>query len=207
MDHNIDNSKKKDCSYEFINKLIEKNRINEALECIEKYKLEKEFSVRALIYKLINGNCIKHALSWAEKYKLEKESLFSGNYSHPLYKRISMDAYGIYHISTFMPHGKIKHPSAYLTLTSASGVKQHTQVTESATFFGSDPKCQYKLKACFISKRHVLLLREIGGFALIHLGNCYPPKVNGIKIDHQKLNHGDIIEIGKLQLTFNIGVC
>lgn len=95
--------------------------------------------------------------------------------------------------------------AAYLSVTSASGVRQHVPITKAAIFFGSHSKCDYHLEGWFISKRHVLLLREETGFRLVHLGNKRPPKVNGIEIDDQKLKHGDVLEVESMRMTFNIG--
>lgn len=95
--------------------------------------------------------------------------------------------------------------AAYLSITGASGVRQHTPITKTAIFFGSDPKCDYQVEGWFLNKRHVLLLREDTGFRLIHLGNKRPPKVNSAEVDDRRLKHGDVIEIESLRMTFNIG--
>jgi len=95
--------------------------------------------------------------------------------------------------------------AAYLTVTGASGVRQSIPITKSAIFFGSSPKCDYHIEGWFISKRHVLLLREETGFRLIHLANKRPPKVNGEEIDDHKLKHGDVLEVEGIRMTFNIG--
>lgn len=95
--------------------------------------------------------------------------------------------------------------AAYLSVTGASGVRQHTPITKTAMFFGNDPKCDYHIDGWFVSKRHVLLLREDTGFRLIQLGSKRPPKVNGVEVDDRKLKHGDVIEVEGIRMTFNIG--
>ena len=95
--------------------------------------------------------------------------------------------------------------AAYLSVTGASGVRQHIPITRTALFFGSHPKCDYHIEGWFISKRHAMLLREETGFRLIHLGNKRPPKINGVEIDDQKLKHGDVLEVEGIRMTFNIG--
>jgi len=95
--------------------------------------------------------------------------------------------------------------AAYLSVTGASGVRQHIPITKAAIFFGNHPKCDYRIDGWFISKRHVLLLREDTGFRLIHLGSKKPPKINGVEIDDQKLKHGDVLDIEEIRMTFNIG--
>lgn len=105
----------------------------------------------------------------------------------------------------FMQAKKQAALAAYLTVTGASGVRQQIAISKAAIFFGSHPKCDYKIEGWFISKRHVLLLREEAGFRLIHLGSKKPPKINGIEIDDQRLKHGDVLEIEGIRMTFNIG--
>lgn len=114
---------------------------------------------------------------------------------------MSMDAHDI----ALMHVKKQAALAAYLSVTGASGVRQQISITKTAIFFGSHQKCDYKLEGWFISKRHVLLLREETGFRLIHLGNKRPPKINGIEVDDQKLKHGDVIEVEGIRMTFNIG--
>ncbi len=95
--------------------------------------------------------------------------------------------------------------AAYLTMTGASGVRQQIPITKTAIFFGSHPKCDYRIDGWFISKRHALLLKEDSGFRLIHMGSKKPPKVNGEEVDDHKLKHGDLIEVEDIRLAFNIG--
>lgn len=95
--------------------------------------------------------------------------------------------------------------AAYLTVTSASGVRQNIPINKTAIFWGNHPKCEYRIEGWFMSKRHVTLLREDTGFRLIHLGSKRPPKVNGVEIDDQKLKHGDVLEIEGMRMIFNIG--
>ena len=103
--------------------------------------------------------------------------------------------------------GVKKHTTlaAYLSIVSVSGIRQQIPIKKTTMFFGTHPKCDYQVNGWFISKRHVLLLREATGFKLIHLGNKKPPKINGIEIDEQKLKHGDIIDVENIRMTFNIG--
>ncbi len=103
--------------------------------------------------------------------------------------------------------GVKKHSTlaAYLTITNTSGIRQQVVINRPAIFFGSHPKCDYQIEGWFISKRHVLLLREETGFRLIHLGTKKPPKINGVEVDDQKLKHGDVLDIENLRLVFNIG--
>ncbi len=96
-------------------------------------------------------------------------------------------------------------PAAYLTITNASGIRQQIVINKTAIFFGLSPKCDYQIEGWFISKRHVILLREDTGFRLIHLGPKKPPKINGVEIDDQKLKHGDVLDIENLRLVFNMG--
>lgn len=95
--------------------------------------------------------------------------------------------------------------AAYLTTTTASGVRQNIPITKTAIFFGGHPRCDYHLEGWWISKRHVVILREETGFRLIHLGSKRPPKINGTEIDDQKLKHGDLLEVEGIRMTFNIG--
>lgn len=100
-----------------------------------------------------------------------------------------------------------KQPSlaAYLTVTGASGLKQNISINKVATFFGSDPSCDFVVEGWFVSKRHALLLREETAFRLVHLGNKRPPKVNGAEVDDCKLKHGDVLEVENIRMAFNIG--
>ena len=114
---------------------------------------------------------------------------------------MSMDAHDIA-IMGLKKHATL---AAYLTVVGGAGVRQQVSLTKPAVFFGSHAKCDYQIEGWFVSKRHVLLLREDTGFRLIHLGNKKPPRINGIEIDDQKLKHGDILDIENIRMTFNIG--
>ncbi|HON45425.1 MAG: FHA domain-containing protein [Planctomycetes bacterium] len=135
---------------------------------------------------------------WTEEKLDEDEDAIKSNMQE---LTMSMDANDI----AIMGIKKQTSLAAYLTLMNANGIRQNVSITQTAIFFGASPKCDYPLEGWFISKRHVLLLKEETGFRLIHLGVQKPPKINGIKIDNQKLKHGDVIDIENIRLVFNIG--
>ncbi|NUM34865.1 MAG: FHA domain-containing protein [Candidatus Brocadiae bacterium] len=153
----------------------------------------------------------KHSITFLYD-EAEKELLEEGSQTEVMPKKdsgksdiqgmtMSMDAHDI----AVMGIKKQATLAAYLSVVSQSGVRQNIPITKIAIFFGIDPKCDYKVEGWFISKRHVLLLREETGFRLVHLGHKKPPKINGIEIDDQKLKHGDILDIENIRMTFNIG--
>ena len=55
-----------------------------------------------------------------------------------------------------------------------------------------------------VSKRHAEFTFENGSWAIRDLGSSNGIAVNGERVDHMRLEHGDLIQLGRLELVFNL---
>ncbi len=78
-------------------------------------------------------------------------------------------------------------------------------LSEAQNLMGRDPECQLFVDSKFFSRRHAIISREQGGWAITDLNSTNGTKVNGRKISKVMLTDGDVIVVGKHRLTFSSG--
>lgn len=67
---------------------------------------------------------------------------------------------------------------------------------------GRTAECDVTLDDANVSRRHAEIRPEAEGFALVDLGSTNGSYVNGVRIDHRVLNHGDVLTFGNSRCTF-----
>ena len=69
---------------------------------------------------------------------------------------------------------------------------------------GRSRECDVVVSDPNVSRRHIELRRGERGWAAIDLGSTNGMKVNGRRLGHAELEHGDRITIGITDLTFEL---
>ncbi len=67
---------------------------------------------------------------------------------------------------------------------------------------GRSPDCDIFLDDITVSRRHALLVRQRGGYAIEDQGSLNGTFVNRRRVDSVQLEDGDEVQIGKYKLTF-----
>ncbi len=78
-------------------------------------------------------------------------------------------------------------------------------LSEAQNLLGRDPECHLHVDSKFFSRRHAIISREQGGWAVMDLNSTNGTKVNGRKVSKVMLADGDVIVVGKHRLTFTAG--
>jgi pSer/pThr/pTyr-binding forkhead associated (FHA) protein len=67
---------------------------------------------------------------------------------------------------------------------------------------GRSPDSDIFLDDVTVSRRHAVLAREGAGFSIEDLGSLNGTFVNRRRVDAQRLEDGDEVQVGKYRLTF-----
>ena len=70
--------------------------------------------------------------------------------------------------------------------------------------FGRGKDVSYTLNHKTISRNHFVVSFDNGSYSIQDLGSSNGTLVNGVKVSQSKLNHGDVIGVGEILLTFHI---
>ena len=70
------------------------------------------------------------------------------------------------------------------------------------TRIGRSPDCEIFLDDVTVSRDHAVLVERDGGFSIEDQGSLNGTFVNRRRIDNQRLENGDELQIGKYRLTF-----
>jgi pSer/pThr/pTyr-binding forkhead associated (FHA) protein len=70
------------------------------------------------------------------------------------------------------------------------------------TRIGRSPDCEIFLDDVTVSRNHAVLVERDGSFVVEDQGSLNGTFVNRRRIDNQKLENGDELQIGKYRLTF-----
>ena len=79
------------------------------------------------------------------------------------------------------------------------------RLDEKATSIGRHPDSDVFLDDITVSRRHVAVERDDGGYALRDVGSLNGTYVNRKRVDEARLTHGDEVQVGRYRLTFVIG--
>ena len=74
--------------------------------------------------------------------------------------------------------------------------------TGAQTRIGRSPDCEIFLDDVTVSRNHAVLVERDGSFVVEDQGSLNGTFVNRRRIDNQKLENGDELQIGKYRLTF-----
>jgi hypothetical protein len=77
---------------------------------------------------------------------------------------------------------------------------EHDRVT-----VGRHPDSDIFLDDITVSRRHVTIERDGGGFTLRDVGSLNGTYVNRARVDEARLRHGDELQIGRYRLSFVLG--
>jgi pSer/pThr/pTyr-binding forkhead associated (FHA) protein len=75
---------------------------------------------------------------------------------------------------------------------------EHTNV-------GRHPDSEIFLDDVTVSRRHVVIDRNEGGYVLRDVGSLNGTYVNRVRADEAALRHGDEVQVGRYRLSFVIG--
>jgi adenylate cyclase len=69
---------------------------------------------------------------------------------------------------------------------------------------GRDPSCDvvFPSNSVGVSRRHAVIAREGSGWSITDVGSQNGTRVNGVPITAQSLHHRDLINLGRLEVTF-----
>ena len=70
--------------------------------------------------------------------------------------------------------------------------------------FGRGKDVSYTLNHKTVSRNHFVVSFDNGSYSIQDLGSSNGTLVNGVKVSQSKLNHGDVIGVGEILLTFHI---
>jgi hypothetical protein len=70
------------------------------------------------------------------------------------------------------------------------------------TLIGRSPDCEIFLDDVTVSRRHAILIRQGGGYAVEDQGSLNGTFVNRQRIERAALESGDELQIGKYRMTF-----
>ena len=79
------------------------------------------------------------------------------------------------------------------------------RIESPSTSIGRHPDSDVFLDDVTVSRRHVLLERDAGGFRLRDAGSLNGTYVNRRRVDDARLDSGDEVQIGRYRLTFLVG--
>src|SRR5947209_3980267 len=93
---------------------------------------------------------------------------------------------------------------AYLILSMRGDELDRRELVE-PTVIGRAPDCDVAVHDILLSRKHCLLEQSGDGWAIIDLDSKNGTFVNGSKVDVQALRDGDVVEIGKLEVSYHSG--
>ena len=73
------------------------------------------------------------------------------------------------------------------------------------TAIGRHPDSDVFLDDITVSRRHVEISRDDGGYVLRDVGSLNGTYVNRERVDEARLQHGDEVQIGRYRLSFVLG--
>ncbi|MBV8691055.1 MAG: FHA domain-containing protein [Actinobacteria bacterium] len=79
---------------------------------------------------------------------------------------------------------------------------ERVRVLDDAVTIGRLPECEVPLNDQNVSRRHAEVRREGDEFVVVDLGSTNGTKVNGTRVQKQRLNDGDEITVGSSTLRF-----
>ena len=92
-------------------------------------------------------------------------------------------------------------PGAHLVVMAGQPAKTDFEVREHAVI-GREPGCEVELSEAAVSRRHAEIEWTYPGYVLRDLGSRNGTFVNSAEIDEFVLEHGDLIEVGLVQMRF-----
>ena len=75
-------------------------------------------------------------------------------------------------------------------------------MNEGDNVIGRNPACQVSLSDKAVSRKHALIRFEGSKLTAFNLGSPATTEVDGMKLDGLKVSNGDMLTIGKTELTF-----
>ena len=75
-------------------------------------------------------------------------------------------------------------------------------ISEGDNVIGRNPACQVALSDKAVSRKHALIRFEGSKLTAFNLGSPATTEVDGMKLDGLKVSNGDMLTIGKTELTF-----
>ena len=75
-------------------------------------------------------------------------------------------------------------------------------ITEGDNVIGRNPACQVALSDKAVSRKHALIRFECSKLTAFNLGSPATTEVDGMKLDGLNVSNGDLLTIGKTELTF-----
>jgi hypothetical protein len=101
------------------------------------------------------------------------------------------------------PHAEPAVEGPALVVRSGGGrAGEHFIPEGERTSIGRSPDCEIFLDDVTVSRRHAVLLKEDGGYAVEDQGSLNGTFVNRKRIERAPLESGDELQIGKYRMTF-----
>jgi hypothetical protein len=79
------------------------------------------------------------------------------------------------------------------------------RLDDATTTIGRHPDSNVFLDDITVSRRHVTIERDPGGYMLRDVGSLNGTYVNRKRVDEARLRHGDEVQIGRYRLSFVVG--
>ena len=95
-----------------------------------------------------------------------------------------------------------RQPTVCLSYT-LEGKPLTVAVHATKAVLGRDPSCDVVFPGnSVVSRRHAVIAREGSGWSITDMGSQNGTRVNGVRITTQSLRHRDLINLGRLEVTF-----
>lgn len=106
---------------------------------------------------------------------------------------------GRFGITSMMKEGASGTGAGSLVMPSGERIRLGTQTT----VFGRSPECTIVINDNNVSRRHAEVRPIAAGYVIADLGSTNGTKINGVRIDSERLLHdGDILSFGAVHVRF-----
>lgn len=92
-----------------------------------------------------------------------------------------------------------------LVVRNGPGEGSSYRLESEAVDIGRHPDSEIFLDDITVSRRHVEIRKDAGGYQLRDVGSLNGTYVNHVRVDQSALEHGDEIQVGRFRLTFVLG--
>ena len=96
-------------------------------------------------------------------------------------------------------------PVASMDILFEDEPRARIRLTSPRLLIGRHPWNDVQLDYDSVSRHHAMLVREAGHWTVVDLNSANGVRVNDRRVRQQRLNHGDVVQIGRFRLILNEG--
>lgn len=89
-----------------------------------------------------------------------------------------------------------------LIVVAGPGVGKHVSLGDRVIEIGRLPRCELSIESSSVSRRHARLELRSDGYVIVDLGSKNGTRVNGVCVQEQSLQDGDLIKLGKAVIKY-----